>query len=76
MMTQQFAPDRRFRLPTELDSPQGKLVYLYLDATGGATLEDLKGTLSMRKIAILSVLRSLSSQELIERDGDEYVPIA
>lgn len=61
-------------LPTELSSPQGKLVYLYLEATGGATVNDLNEALAMKKIAILSVLNSLSGNDLIEKDGDTYVP--
>lgn len=81
MMEQQFATDQNAadtldQLPTELSSPQAKLVYLYLDATGGSTLADLKATLSMQKIAILSVLSSLSKQGLVEKDGEMYAPIA
>lgn len=76
MMDQQFATAHLDALPTELSSPQAKLVYLYLDATGGATLAEMKETLSMQKMAILSVLSSLSTTDLVEKDGSTYVPTA
>ncbi|RQG92935.1 MarR family transcriptional regulator [Natrarchaeobius halalkaliphilus] len=74
-MEQQLTTDRSTVIPTELDSPQGKLVYLYLDATSGATLTDLNRTLAMNKMSILSVLDTLSSDALVEKRGDEYVTI-
>lgn len=61
---------RRMRLPDGIDSPQAKLVYLYLAATDGATVDDLAEALSMKKLSVLSVLRSLSAEGLIERDGE------
>ncbi|WP_306055189.1 helix-turn-helix domain-containing protein [Natronococcus wangiae] len=74
MMEQQLTTERLDPIPAELDSPQGKLVYLYLEATGGATATDLNEALAMKKIAVLSILNSLSSQGLVEKDGDVYVP--
>ena len=71
-MTAQLAPTEIDRLPTELDSAQSKLVYLYLEATGGATLSDLNRALSMQKMSILSVLNALSSEGLVEKRGSEY----
>ncbi len=73
MMQQSEAIDRPSQLPTEIGSAQGKLVYLTLEMTGGSTVTDLNRTLNMRKISILSVLSSLSSQGLIERTDAEYV---
>lgn len=75
-MTAQLAPTEIDRLPTELDSAQSKLVYLYLEATGGATLSDLNRALSMQKMAILSVLDALSSQGFVEKRGAEYAVTA
>lgn len=72
-MQQQFTTDQLTPLPTKIRSPQGKLVYFYLEATGGATLNELNETLAMKKMAILSVLNSLSSHDLIEKDGNTYV---
>ncbi|EMA31710.1 helix-turn-helix domain-containing protein [Halobiforma nitratireducens] len=68
------SPSTTQQLPTELESAQAKLVYLYLEATGGATATDLTSALSMKKIAILSVLDSLSSEGLVEKRGTEYAP--
>ncbi|AFZ72867.1 helix-turn-helix domain-containing protein [Natronobacterium gregoryi] len=62
-------------LPPAIDSPQAKLVYLYLEATGGATATDLARALSMKKIAILSVLNALSSQGLVEKVDAKYATV-
>lgn len=59
--------------PDDLESAQSKLVYIYLEAADGATVDDLGAALAMKKIDILSVLNSLSSDGLVERRGDEYV---
>ncbi|GAB3024043.1 helix-turn-helix domain-containing protein [Natronobiforma cellulositropha] len=76
MMEQHLAPDRIAPLPPTLRSPQSKLVYLYLEATGGATVDDLNETLSMKKITILSILSSLGREELVEKSGDRYVALS
>ncbi|MBZ6495364.1 helix-turn-helix domain-containing protein [Natrinema longum] len=65
--------DRLGHVPAELGSAQSKLVYLTLEATGGATATDLSELLAMRKLSVLSVLSSLESEELIERTESEYV---
>jgi Mn-dependent DtxR family transcriptional regulator len=62
------------QLPTELDSAQSKLVYVTLEATGGATASDLSQLLNMQKLSVLSVCSALSSEGLIEQPGAEYVP--
>ena len=60
-------------LPNELNSPQAKLVYLYLETVGTATPDDLTDALSMKKISVLSILSSLSSDGLVEHEGDRFV---
>jgi predicted transcriptional regulator len=56
-------------LPTELDSPRAKLVYLYL-RRAEATVDDLQSALGVKKIALYSILRTLRERELVEkRDG-------
>ena len=60
-------------VPDSLDSAQAKLVYIYLEATGGATVEELGTTLAMQKLSILSVLNTLSSAGIVAQDGGEYV---
>ena len=74
-MMEQTHADEISALPTELNSPQGKLVYLCLEATGGATVDELEELLAMKKIGILSVLNSLSSQNLVEKRDETYVPV-
>ncbi|WP_049925256.1 hypothetical protein [Halopiger goleimassiliensis] len=61
------------RIPEAISSPQAKLIYLCLEATGGATVDDLEETLALKKIDILSVLNSLQGDGLVEQDGEEYV---
>ena len=60
-------------LPENLTSPRAKLVYFFLKTAGSATVDEIQGTLDMQKIALLSVLKSLSKDGLVERDGNEYV---
>ncbi|QLG50099.1 helix-turn-helix domain-containing protein [Natrinema halophilum] len=73
MLEQTDPIDRISPLPAEIGSPQGKLVYLALETSGGATVADLHRTLNMRKLSILSVLASLSGRGLIEQTDAEYV---
>ncbi|GAB3667321.1 helix-turn-helix domain-containing protein [Halopiger thermotolerans] len=74
--TKQRSPTEIDPLPTDLESSQGKLVYLFLQTSGGATLTDLHRALGMQKMAILSVLESLSTQGLVERTDAGYAPVA
>ncbi|MCT9095312.1 TrmB family transcriptional regulator [Haloarchaeobius sp. HME9146] len=60
-------------LPETLTSPRAKLVYFFLETAGSATVDEIQNTLGMKKIALLSVLKSLSKDGHVERDGDEYV---
>ncbi|MHC3438841.1 MarR family transcriptional regulator [Natrialbaceae archaeon A-gly3] len=60
-------------LPQEINSPQAKLVYLYLDLSNGATVGELEDTLALKKITILSILESLSERDLVERTGSGYI---
>ena len=73
-MQQYSASERRTDpLPGELASPQAKLVYLYIEAMESATVDDQTEALSMKKLSVLSVLRSLSGDGLVERDGNRFV---
>ncbi|ELY82362.1 MULTISPECIES: hypothetical protein [Natrinema] len=60
-------------VPDDLESARAKLVYIYLDVTEGATVDELGDILAMKKINVLSVLRSLSSAGHVERTGSVYV---
>jgi len=56
-------------VPDELDSPNAKLVYLYLDTSETATVDDMQSALSMGKMALFSVLDSLTSAGVVEEAG-------
>lgn len=60
-------------VPDDLESARAKLVYLYLDVSGGATIDELGEILAMKKINILSVLNSLSSAGYVEQAESAYV---
>ncbi|WP_265107937.1 helix-turn-helix domain-containing protein [Halosolutus halophilus] len=72
---QRLAPEQIEPVPDDLDSAQAKLVYLYLAATGGSTVEDLSRTLAMKKISVLSLLNALSSGGYVEQRDESYVVI-
>ena len=69
MMQQELTTDQLEPIPAEIASPQAKLVYLYLEAAGTATVDDLNEVLTMKKIDVLSVLDCLSSKGLVDVDG-------
>ncbi|GGL54607.1 TrmB family transcriptional regulator [Halocalculus aciditolerans] len=60
------------RIPASVDSPNAKLVYLYLATNGGASLTDAKRSLDIPQITLLSVLKTLRKHDLVEHDGDTY----
>jgi predicted transcriptional regulator len=72
--TRTIDPDAlRLEVPEDLQSPESKLVYLFLATTGGATVDDLHRALDIKRISLFPVLGILDSQGLIERDGDAYL---
>lgn len=71
-MTVSQSQSRTLALPAEVDSPRAKLVYLYLQTTGGATLSDLRDELDLPKLTLFSVLKTLRSRELVECENDRY----
>lgn len=60
------------QLPTELDSDGSKLVYLYLNVVGEATVTEMQSTLNKKQLALYPVLDTLESRDLIEQDGETY----
>jgi len=60
-------------LPDALTSPRGKLVYLFLETAGGATIEELKRGLDVPKLTLLGVLRALEERGVVAREGRRYV---
>jgi len=70
---QRFKTDQTASIPTDLDSAQAKLVYFYLATAGGSTADDVSQTLRMKKISVLSLLRTLQNSGHVESRGDQYV---
>ena len=60
-------------LPGELQSPRGKLVYLYLHQSDGATVPDLKADLDLDSLTLYSVLKTLRERELVRKESDRFV---
>lgn len=61
-------------VPKELRSPRGKLVYLYLESAGDATVSEMSEALRMRKLALYSVLRTLREDDLVTESDGQYAP--
>lgn len=59
-------------IPDGIQSPRAKLVYLSLATTGPSTVDELAGALDMPKLALFSVLGTLSDRDLVATDGDTY----
>ena len=57
-------------LPDELVSPRAKLVYLYLETTRGATLDELQVGLGLPKMSLYTIVRTLRERELVTQDGE------
>ncbi|MFB6094817.1 MAG: helix-turn-helix domain-containing protein [Halanaeroarchaeum sp.] len=60
-------------LPGTLESPRGKLVYLYLSRSGGATLSDLEADLDLGALTVYSVLKTLRERDLVREEDDRFV---
>lgn len=63
-------------VPDDLTSAESKLVYLFLTATDGATIEELHEALDIRKISLFPVLQTLTERDAVAREGATYVPSA
>lgn len=61
------------RFPTTLDLNNSKLVYLYLDIVEEPAIADLQSTLGIKRLVLFPVLKRLTANDLIERNG-ETVP--
>ncbi|ELY67565.1 hypothetical protein [Natrinema versiforme] len=74
MVSQTHRHDTRLEpVPRDIESASAKLVYLYLEATDGATVGELGERLAMQKLDVLSVLSSLSSAGHVEQADSAYV---
>jgi DNA-binding IclR family transcriptional regulator len=59
-------------VPPNVESPLAKLVYLALTAGGAATVEELQDALSMTKLTLYGVLRTLTERGLVEEVEGRY----
>lgn len=57
-------------LPDDLQTPNSKLVYLYLQRATHATVNELSAALNMKKMTLLSILSLLVDAGHVIRDGD------
>ena len=73
MTAQTTQPTQSTRVPSELESPCAKLVYLYLATHDGATVSELHEGLDLKKLTLFSVLRSLRKRGLVGEETDRYV---
>ncbi|MFB6077937.1 MAG: TrmB family transcriptional regulator [Halarchaeum sp.] len=60
-------------LPETVESPRGKLVYLFLQFHEGATLDELRDGLDLQRITLFGVLKTLEERGVVERRNDRYV---
>lgn len=58
---------------TRIESDCGKLVYLYLETNGGATVAELKSALDISQLRLYPLLRSLDERGFITRQAERYV---
>lgn len=61
-------------LPDDIESPCAKLVYLYIDSTGRATLGDLEEGLDLKRLTLYGILKTLCERDLVRQNGDTYEP--
>ena len=64
------------QMPTEFESSNGKLVYLYLTTVTEATISELKEALDMQELTLFPTLAILEDKDLIERDGETFTHTA
>lgn len=59
-------------VPAEIDSPRGKLVYLYLATHGAVTDDELCDGLDMTRLSLYSVLDTLRGADIVAREDSRY----
>ena len=70
MLARQMSQSPPESLPATIQSPRGKLVYLYLATAGEATADELAASLDLSGLCCYAVLRTLTDRGLvIQRDG-------
>ena len=59
-------------VPTDLESARAKLVYLYLDTRGTATLNDVCEALNIDKGSVLQITSTLRERGYVHQENGEY----
>lgn len=59
-------------VPTDLESAKAKLIYLYVAASGGATTDQLRDDLDVKKGTALSITGTLRERGHLERRNGRY----
>lgn len=59
-------------VPDAIESPTGKLVYLYLATAGRTTVEEMAGHLDEPKLTLYGVLGTLAKRDLVEHVDGAY----
>ena len=59
-------------VPSSLQSPRAKLVYLFLSTNGSSTITELQESLNMKKISLYSILKTLQKKDVISKSGEQY----
>ena len=72
MANQVHRSQQVLQVPDGIESPRAKLIYLYLSETIEATVDELCNNLRLTRLAAFSILRSLVSDGLVERNGSVY----
>ncbi|MCL9813549.1 TrmB family transcriptional regulator [Natranaeroarchaeum aerophilus] len=57
-------------IPSEIEAPTAKLVYMTLDADGPHTIDELSDRLNMQKLVLLETLRTLESKGIVDANGE------
>jgi hypothetical protein len=60
-------------VPSTIESPESRLVYVYLAVKREAAIDELADALGTRKLGLLTVLGTLEANDHVERDGPEAV---
>jgi transcription initiation factor IIE alpha subunit len=60
------------QLPNGVSSPRAKLVYLYLATHGAVCEDDLCDGLSMKRISLYSILKTLREAGHVEKTDGRY----
>lgn len=59
-------------IPSELESPKSKLVYLLLNVEGEATINEITNSLGMKKLSLYPTLSELTKEGFIQQNGETY----